>query len=129
MSMRNALLLAIPFLPFSQSCTFEVPEATKIVISGIDKELVGQVAAGVFHPVHGAGAARQVRAGILHTGGRIAGEGLKGAIVGPPIPRIIVVTAIDLPHPQKNIMQIRIWWDDKMVHSLSLPLQGFRVHL
>ena len=27
--------------------TFEVPEATKIVISGIDKELVGQVAANI----------------------------------------------------------------------------------
>jgi len=26
-------------------------------------------------------------------------------------------------------MEIRIWWNDKMVHSVSLPLHGFRVHL
>jgi hypothetical protein len=25
-------------------------------------------------------------------------------------------------------MNIRIWHNDKMVHSVSLPLQGFRVH-
>jgi hypothetical protein len=25
-------------------------------------------------------------------------------------------------------MHIRIWYDDAMVHSLSLPLDGFRVH-
>jgi len=25
-------------------------------------------------------------------------------------------------------MHIRIWWNKQMVHSLDLPLQGFRVH-
>jgi hypothetical protein len=25
-------------------------------------------------------------------------------------------------------MHIRIWYDGTMVHSLSLPLEGFRVH-
>jgi hypothetical protein len=25
-------------------------------------------------------------------------------------------------------MHIRIWWNNKMVHSVSLPLLGFRVH-
>ncbi len=28
----------------------------------------------------------------------------------------------------KQAMEIRIWWNDKMVHSVALPLPGFRVH-
>ncbi|OGO17762.1 MAG: hypothetical protein A2Z14_06790 [Chloroflexi bacterium RBG_16_48_8] len=27
-----------------------------------------------------------------------------------------------------QVMHIRIWWNEKLVHSVSLPLQGFRVH-
>ena len=33
-----------------------------------------------------------------------------------------------VPDVTKQLMHIRIWWNDKMVHSVSLPLQGFRVH-
>lgn len=48
------------------------------------------------------------------------------------VPNVPLRENVDIhmvPDPQKNIMEIRIWWDDKMAHSLSLPLQGFRVHL
>jgi hypothetical protein len=34
-----------------------------------------------------------------------------------------------IPDTTKQAMDIRIWWNDKMVHSVSLPLHGFRVHL
>ena len=33
-----------------------------------------------------------------------------------------------IPDEIKNRMHIRIWWHDKMVHSVSLPLNDFRVH-
>ena len=33
-----------------------------------------------------------------------------------------------VPDPEKNSMDIRIWWNDALVHSLALPLDGFRVH-
>lgn len=32
-----------------------------------------------------------------------------------------------VPDLEKNIMDIRIWWNERMVHSLTLPLEGFRV--
>ena len=31
------------------------------------------------------------------------------------------------PDEPEQLMHIRIWWNKNMVHSLSLPLQGFRV--
>ncbi len=34
-----------------------------------------------------------------------------------------------VPDKTKQVMEIRIWWNDKMVHSVALPLAGFRVHL
>ena len=34
-----------------------------------------------------------------------------------------------VPDTVKQVMQIRIWSTDKMVHSVSLPLQEFKVHL
>ena len=34
-----------------------------------------------------------------------------------------------IPDTKKQIMDIRIWWNEKMVHSVTLPLKGFRVHL
>ena len=34
-----------------------------------------------------------------------------------------------VPDTAKQVMEIRIWWHDKMVHSVALPLDGFRVHL
>ncbi len=33
-----------------------------------------------------------------------------------------------VPDVTKNIMEIRIWWNAKMVHSVAYPLQEFRVH-
>ena len=33
------------------------------------------------------------------------------------------------PNLVKSFMDIRIWWNGSMVHSLALPLEGFRVHL
>jgi transposase len=34
-----------------------------------------------------------------------------------------------VPETAKQIMDIRIWWNDKMVHSVAFPLHEFRVHL
>jgi len=33
-----------------------------------------------------------------------------------------------VPDPSRQIMQVRIWWNRTLVHSLALPLQGFTVH-
>jgi len=33
-----------------------------------------------------------------------------------------------IPDLEKNVMNLRIWCNKRMVHSLSLPLDGFRVH-
>jgi hypothetical protein len=32
------------------------------------------------------------------------------------------------PDADKQVMELRLWWNGNMVHPLSLPLQGFRVH-
>jgi hypothetical protein len=32
------------------------------------------------------------------------------------------------PNTTKQVMDVRIWWSQKMVHSVSLPLAGLRVH-
>jgi hypothetical protein len=32
------------------------------------------------------------------------------------------------PNTAKQVMDVRIWWSHKMVHSVSLPLAGLRVH-
>lgn len=34
-----------------------------------------------------------------------------------------------VPDIARQLMEARIWWNDKMVHSVTLPLDGFRVHL
>jgi hypothetical protein len=34
-----------------------------------------------------------------------------------------------IPNQESSIMNIRIWWKASMVHSLTLPLDRFRVHL
>ena len=34
-----------------------------------------------------------------------------------------------VPDVAKQAMGVRIWWHNKLVHSLALPLEGFRVHL
>jgi hypothetical protein len=33
-----------------------------------------------------------------------------------------------VPDEADQLMHIRIWWDQRLVHVLSLPLDGFRVH-
>jgi len=33
-----------------------------------------------------------------------------------------------IPDPRRQIMEIRVWWNDTMVHSVTYPLHGFRVH-
>jgi hypothetical protein len=33
-----------------------------------------------------------------------------------------------IPDTSKQVMEIRIWWHKKMVHSVALPLDGFSVH-
>jgi hypothetical protein len=33
-----------------------------------------------------------------------------------------------IPDTLRQIMEIRIWWEDQMVHSLSSLLQRFTVH-
>ena len=32
------------------------------------------------------------------------------------------------PNAAQQVMDVRIWWSQKMVHSVSLPLAGLRVH-
>lgn len=34
-----------------------------------------------------------------------------------------------LPNEKKNVMQVRIWFEETLVHSLDLPLEGFGVQL
>ncbi len=33
-----------------------------------------------------------------------------------------------IPNTAKDVMDIRIWWNNRMVHSVSYPLKGFKVH-
>jgi hypothetical protein len=33
-----------------------------------------------------------------------------------------------VPDTAKQVMEIRIWWNAKMVHAVALPLEGFSVH-
>ena len=47
------------------------------------------------------------------------------------VPNVPLREGVDIhmvPVPEKNIMNLRIWRNDNMVHALSLPLDGFRVH-
>jgi hypothetical protein len=32
------------------------------------------------------------------------------------------------PDREKNSMQVRVWWQGPLAHSVDLPLDGFRVH-
>jgi hypothetical protein len=34
-----------------------------------------------------------------------------------------------IPNINKKLMHIRIWWNNKLVHTVTLPFQGFKVHL
>lgn len=47
------------------------------------------------------------------------------------VPRVPLREQVDIhliPDPQQDNMHIRIWWENQMVHSIDLPLKGFRVH-
>lgn len=46
----------------------------------------------------------------------------------PKVPLRVWVDIHMVPDIQKKTMQLRIWYKDEMVHSLTLPLEGFRVH-
>jgi len=48
------------------------------------------------------------------------------------VPNVPLREDVDIhmvPDDDKNVMELRIWWNHHMVHSVSLPLHQFRVHL
>jgi hypothetical protein len=47
----------------------------------------------------------------------------------PNVPLRVYVDVHLVPDETRQLMHIRIWWNDTLVHSLSLPLETFRVHL
>ncbi len=52
----------------------------------------------------------------------------KHEIEVPKVPLREYVDIHMIPDTAKRVMHIRIWWSEKMVHAVSLPLKGFRVH-
>jgi transposase len=47
------------------------------------------------------------------------------------VPHVPLRESVDIhliPDPERENMHIRIWWNQMMVHSVDLPLSGFRVH-
>ena len=47
------------------------------------------------------------------------------------VPKTELYEEVDIhlvPDTAKQVMETRIWWNNKMVHSVALPLEGFRVH-
>ena len=52
----------------------------------------------------------------------------KHQIEVPNVPLREYVDVHLAPDEIRQLMYIRIWWHDKLVHSFSLPLSGFRVH-
>lgn len=47
------------------------------------------------------------------------------------VPNVPLREPVDIrliPDSDLDKMHVRIWWNHKLVHSLDLPLQGFRVH-
>jgi len=48
------------------------------------------------------------------------------------VPRVDLREEVEIhlvPDLVKQVMEVRIWWHGKMVHSVARPLEGFRVHL
>lgn len=48
------------------------------------------------------------------------------------VPRVELREQVDvhlIPDTLKDIMEIRIWWEEKTVHALTFPLSEFTVHL
>jgi hypothetical protein len=46
----------------------------------------------------------------------------------PHIPLREDVELHTIPDIRKQILEIRIWWNNKMIHSINLPLANLRVH-
>lgn len=46
----------------------------------------------------------------------------------PNVPLREYVEVHLIPNTKREVMDIRIWWHSKMVHSVSYPLKDFRVH-
>lgn len=46
----------------------------------------------------------------------------------PAVPPHEEVLLHMIPDEQMDLMQVRFWWHDRLVHQVSLPLKGFRVH-
>ena len=47
------------------------------------------------------------------------------------VPKTELYEEVDIhlvPDTAKQVMETRIWWNNTMVHSVALPLEGFRVH-
>ena len=47
------------------------------------------------------------------------------------VPHVPLREEVDIhliPNTAKQAMEVRIWWNQKMVHSVNLPLAGLRVH-
>ena len=44
------------------------------------------------------------------------------------VPLRVIVDIHMIPDILKKTMELRIWWNDRLAHSLTLPLEGFRVH-
>jgi hypothetical protein len=47
------------------------------------------------------------------------------------VPNVPLYEPVDIhliPNPRKQLMEVRIWWNDKRVHSVTYPLTEFRVH-
>jgi hypothetical protein len=48
------------------------------------------------------------------------------------VPKVELYEEVEIhlvPDADQQVMEARIWWHSKMVHSVTLPLDGFRVHL
>jgi transposase len=48
------------------------------------------------------------------------------------VPKVELYEEVEIhlvPDTARQVMEVRIWWNSKMVHSVALPLDGFRVHL
>lgn len=52
----------------------------------------------------------------------------KHVVEVPNVPLREYVDVHLVPDEAKQLMNIRIWWNNKMVHSVSFPLHEFRVH-
>ena len=47
----------------------------------------------------------------------------------PNVPLYEAVEVHMVPNIEKQAMDLRLWWNQELVHYLSLPMQSFSVHL